>query len=86
MKYKYYLKIAETVICHFQFSYFGCSNRLATIKCARHLQKVHRDHPDGKVELLPIIAKHFYISENNRTYAIHQKKDKIQWRPLRKSN
>ena len=55
---------------HYGFSYFA-PRGWAVMQCARYLKKVYEQHPDGNPMLLPIITKQFYITENNKAYAVH---------------
>lgn len=73
MNKKEYIKIAKKVMYKCGFDYF--QNRgWMIIKCAQYMQKVckERNISVNPNDLhLPHIAKHFYITEINRNYAVH---------------
>jgi hypothetical protein len=61
----------------FKFSYFA-PRGMAIAKCAKYLKKVCDDRPhiseEHKLAHLSVIAKHYYITQNNEAYyAVHQK-------------
>ena len=67
---KDYINIARRVMDYYKFSYFA-PRGWAIVQCAKYVEQMHRERANysaAKVHLLPIIAKHFYISENNKAY------------------
>jgi len=73
-----YIKLAEKTIDYYHFSYVP--RGIAALKCARHVQKVHKKHPDANDHMLYIVAKTFLIGFNHDYYnAIHKKEERPQY-------
>lgn len=62
MKKVEYAKIASQEFDRYSFN--GLKRRTAIKECVQYLTELHERHPDGKISLLPIIAKNFYVRNN----------------------
>jgi hypothetical protein len=62
---KEYIQLATKVIDYYKFTYIP--RGWAIVQCAKRLKEVHAKYPD-KTDMLPIVAKHFFITQNNIAY------------------